>query len=1007
MTSFVIENPILNSPFAAPTRHFAFTEDGTGATIETQRRRSSYFIPIASPRRRPKQQTFDQTFFGENRQENDDINHIRSRVALWRGLGYPDVTPVTRTLLDYWQRKDRERRLFFCQIEALETFIFLAEAARGGDVGLVNRLRDHAEAAGTPLFRQACKMATGSGKTVVMAMLIAWQALNKYANARDKRFADAFLIVTPGITIRDRPRVLLPSDPDNYYHRLDLVPADHLADLGQAKIVITNYHAFKRRDTGDAGGLTKRLLAHGQVESPFLESPGQMVNRVCRELGTKKEIVVLNDEAHHCYRSKPAEEKLTGEERKEAAEREEAARLWITGLEAIRDKVGVKVVYDLSATPFYLRGSGYREGTLFPWVVSDFSLIDAIESGIVKVPRVPVADNALAGDQPTYRDLWQRIREQLPRKGRGNDDAGGTQNFPRELEGALRSLYGHYEQAYAAWRDDPDAEALGRTPPVFIVVCSNTSVSKLVFDWISGRATGKELPDGSPYVAPGNLALFSNVGHNRWLARPNTILIDSEQLESGDGMSDDFKKIAGHQIQEFKAAYRQRYPERDAAALTDEDLLREVMNTVGKPGKLGEEVRCVVSVSMLTEGWDVNTVTHILGVRAFGTQLLCEQVVGRGLRRRSYVVNSDGMFDPEYAEVYGVPFAFMPCAGTLPQSRERRDENRPGRIRAVPERAARDPVMVISFPRVTGYRYELPPAKLEATFTPQSRLTLSTADLPTRTENAPIVGETAVHTLDDLRQRREQEVVFTIARLVLQHYFPAEGPGDEPAGSQVWLFPQIVAIVRRWLAECVVCKDDVFPQLLLLEQWAYSAAEKVHRAIAAAGPGEPRVRAVLRPYDAVGSTVGVSFDSTKELWRTDERKCHVNFAPLDSKWEGHFARTLEELAAVRAYVKNQGLHFKIPYAHEGRPGFYYPDYLVRLDDGRGDADLLTLVVEVSGQEKDDKDAKVDTARTMWVPAVNAERAFGRWDFLEIIDPLTAKGELRAYLAGRAPGGGTK
>jgi type III restriction enzyme len=454
---------------------------------------------------------------------------------------------------------------------------------------------------------------------------------------------------------------------------LDLAPPESLPDLGTAKIVIANYHAFKAKDRGDAGKLTKSILASGQA-SAFVETPAQVVRRVCREFGNKRNILVINDEAHHCYRSRlPSEpaalaaglsEKLTGDDRKEAEQREEAARLWINGLEAVQEIIGVKAVYDLSATPFYLRGSGYPEGTLFPWVVSDFSLIDAIESGIVKIPRVPVADDAMTGDFPTYRDLWYRIRESLPKKGRGTDAVSGPPQLPQELEGALQTLYEHYQRQYQEWEQDTEAQVNGRTPPVFIVVCNNTNVSKLVFDHIAGYETEQTHPDGAAYVSPGKLPIFSNVEGNRWLHRPNTILVDSEQLESEEGMSSEFKKLAAVQIEEFKAEYRQRFPGRDVENLTDQDLMREVLNTVGKAGKLGEHVKCVVSVSMLTEGWDANTVTHILGVRAFGTQLLCEQVVGRGLRRMSYTLNDKGHFDPEYAEVYGVPFSFIPCAGS-------------------------------------------------------------------------------------------------------------------------------------------------------------------------------------------------------------------------------------------------------------------------------------------------------------------------------------------------------
>jgi type III restriction enzyme len=399
--------------------------------------------------------------------------------------------------------------------------------------------------------------------------------------------------------------VLLPTDPENYYRQRDILPFDLLERLGQARIVVTNYHTFLAHERGDAALLTKSILTRGEP-SPFLESPDQVVRRVCRDLGSKKNIVVINDEAHHCYRRRPDPEPvtLTGEERQEAQKRDEEARVWLSGLEAVKNKVGVRSVYDLSATPFFLQGSGYPEGTLFPWVASDFSLVDAIESGIVKVPRVPVADNSMTGEQPTYRDLWLRIREGLPKKGRKTDAVGGEPKLPAGLQGALHSLYDNYRQSFEHWQAHTDAAARGLTPPVFVVVCNNTNVSKMVFDYVAGWT--KILGDGSEVVVPGALSLFSNEEDGRWSARPNTILVDSKQLESGEGMSAEFKQIAAAEIEEFKAEYRARFPGRSTDDLRDEDLLREVMNTVGKAGKLGERVRCVVSVSMLTEGWDAS-----------------------------------------------------------------------------------------------------------------------------------------------------------------------------------------------------------------------------------------------------------------------------------------------------------------------------------------------------------------------------------------------------------------
>ncbi|HLG57062.1 MAG TPA: DEAD/DEAH box helicase family protein [Vicinamibacterales bacterium] len=1007
MPPVVIDNPILNSPFREPTRHFRFSEEGITDQAVDGRRESGYFLPIASPRKKGGQLKFETEWTEDRFQSSPRINRIRERVALWRRGGYVGCTRLTERLLRYWSDPERERKLFFCQIEALETAIYLTEvASHYGDAWIENELREENAGFNGGLPRLAFKMATGSGKTVVMAMLIAWQALNKLETRQDRRFSDAFLIVTPGITIRDRLRVLLPTDPDNYYRQRDILPADMLERLGQARIVITNYHAFLLHERGEAARLTKAILTKGET-NPFVETPDQMVRRVCRELAGKKQLVVINDEAHHCYRPKPsdvqADVKLTGEERAEAKKREEEARVWMSGLEAVHRRVGLRGVYDLSATPFFLKGSGYPEGTLFPWVVSDFSLIDAIESGIVKVPRVPVEDNAMVGDQPTYRDLWHRIRDDLPKKvskmwgppsGGPGEGWSGEPKLPAALQGAIHSLYQNYAQSFHRWEANADARARGLTPPVFVVVCNNTSVSKLVFDYVAGWS--KTLPDGTTVPVPGQLPLFSNVDGTRWSARPTSILVDSRQLESGDAMSDEFKRMAATEIEEFKAEYRVRFPGRDSADLTDEDLLREVMNTVGKNGKLGEQIRCVVSVSMLTEGWDANTVTHILGVRAFGTQLLCEQVVGRGLRRTSYAPDADGFFTPEYAEVYGVPFSFIPTSGS---TAEPKPGPTPTRVRALEDRIACE----ITFPRLQGYRFELPTERLSARLTDASKYALSTADIPTITENAPIVGEKSIHTLDDLRARRPNEVAFLLAKLVLEKYFRQDGetrpdkkePHAFDAEVQAWLYPQVLTIAKRWLTECLTLKNepDTFPQLLLLLEFAHDAADRIYHSIVSAYEGEPTLKPILRPYDTVGSTRWVDFDTIKPVWPTRPDKCHVSHAVADTgSWEQKLAQVLEELDDVTAYVKNQGLNFTIPYTLNGDERQYYPDFLAKVGSD------LTLVIEVSGEARKDKAAKVAAARTLWVPAVNNHGGFGRWAFVEVTDPWDAKGVIRLAIA---------
>jgi type III restriction enzyme len=983
MPDVVILNPVLNSPYEEPERHFVFDKDGITDQIAETRRLSSYFLPIPPAKKKGGQAVVQGDWLGERIETNDFVNRIRARMEAWRGMGRPGITAVTRSLLDRWRSEDRERRLFFCQVEAIETAIYLTEVAdRNSDGWVHDTLRTANEGANPGLGRVAFKMATGSGKTVVMAMLIAWQALNKIANQQDRRFSDSFLIVTPGITIKDRLRVLLPNDPDTYYTEMDLLTADQLVQLMQARIVVTNFHTFLRRDKIEVASLTKKVLAgpEGNTDA-FKETPGEMARRVCRELGSKRNLVVINDEAHHCYREKPGseEEKLEADERAEAKTNTEAARVWISGLEAIRDKFGLRAVYDLSATPFFLRGSGYKEGTLFPWVVSDFSLIDAIEAGIVKVPRVPVADNQVASGGPTYRDLWPRISKDLPRKGRATAEAGGEPQLPIELEGALISLYGNYEKSFKAW-----AKAGQGTPPVFIVVCNNTNVSKLVFDWVGGWE--KHLLHDVSALVPGKLELFSNVDHDTWSARPVTLLIDSVQLETGGGLDDNFKKAAAAEIERYKDEFRRRFPGRAAEELTDEDLLREVMNTVGKPGRLGEQIRCVVSVSMLTEGWDANTVTHILGVRAFGTQLLCEQVVGRGLRRASYTPNEEGRFDPEYAEVYGVPFSFIPTRGKI----DPKPPKPVHRVQAQPERAA----LEISFPRVTGYRWQMPVETLRAEFGAGAQLSLSTQDVPTMVELDPIAGESAEHDLEQLRRRREQEVAFVLAKRTLDRFFR-----DSEGAERPWLFGDLLRITKEWLATCVTCKDNAFPQMLLISGLAMDASNKINQSITDGTTGEKRLVPILRAYEAVGSSSTVGFDTTKSVVPTE--KSHVNYVTVDSGYEEKVAAVLESMDEVLCYVKNQGLDFVVPYTLEGVPSSYYPDFLVRL--ARSGRDPLMVIVEVSGPNLKAKREKAATARDLWVPAVNNHGGFGTWAFVEITDPWDAEHLLRAELQRLATG----
>ena len=990
MSNLFFEKPILNSPYKCPPRHWELDEQGqpTQKIIES-RRRAEFITPIPKPKKRKSSNKQEEIVFDEGKglstkeqQYNTTsiINELRQHLDQWRTLPYNQwqVTPETARLLQYWRHHDFSGvRPFFCQLEAVETIIWLTEVAPQLKSG--KRLLEHMASANKDanpeLMRLALKLATGAGKTTVMAMIIAWQTINAVRRPTSKNFTRGFLICAPGLTIKDRLRVLQPNDPDSYYGDRELVPSDMLDDVNRAKIVITNFHAFKLRERIELSAGGRSLLqGHGEKLNT-LETEGQMIQRVMPDLMGMKNIMVLNDEAHHCYREKPKdedEEDLKGDERKEAEKNNEAARLWISGIEAVNRKLGVARVVDLSATPFFLSGSGYAEGTLFPWTMSDFSLMDAIECGIVKLPRVPVAENIPGEEMPMFRNIWENIRKDMPKKGRGNSDELDPLKLPTRLQTALEALYGHYEKTFKLWQDSGIS-----VPPCFIIVCQNTAISKLVYDYISGFQRKNE--DGSAQLINGRLSLFLNFDDNgNALARPNTLLIDSEQLEAGDALDDKFRGMAADEIDRFRREITERTgDQRKAENITDQELLREVMNTVGKPNTLGGSIRCVVSVSMLTEGWDANTVTHVLGIRAFGTQLLCEQVIGRALRRQSYDLNEDGLFNVEYADVFGIPFDFNAKPVIAPPQPPRETIQ----VKAIrPERDA----LEIRFPRVEGYRIELPEERLTAEFNDDSILELTT-DLigPSTTQNAGIIGETVDMNLEHLGDMRPSTLLFHITKRLIDTKW--RYPGEDP---KLHLFGQLKRIAKQWLDNCLVCKGGTYPALLMYQELADMACNRITAGITQAFIGDNPIKALLDPYNPVGSTKNVRFNTSKDTrWDTSgpPPKCQINWVILDSDWEAEFCRVAESHPKVKSYVKNHSLGFEVPYRYGSGIRKYLPDFIVLVDDGHGEDDLLNLVVEIKGYRGEDAKEKKSTMDTYWVPGVNHLKTYGRWAFAEFTE----------------------
>ena len=719
-----------------------------------------------------------------------------------------------------------------------------------------------------------------------------------------------------------------------------------------------------------------RALLQGRGSTlDSIETEGQMVQRVMPNLMGMKNVWVLNDEGHHCYRHKSGDDEegaLKGEDRKEAEKNNEAARVWISGLEAVKRKLGIAHVVDLSATPFFLRGSGYREGTLFPWTVSDFSLMDAIESGIVKLPRVPVSDNSIPGDDmPKYRVLWKTIRGDMPKRGRGTTKGALDPSKPA----------GPATDRVAKLSMDttkrPTRRGTSRAlRPVSSWYANNTSISKLVYDFISGfyREERRGLHNTS---AKGIWPLFRNFDeHGNPLPIPRTVLIDSEQLESGDALDKSFRSMAADEIERFRREKMARTGDvREAEKITDQDLLREVMNTVGKEGRLGQSVRCVVSVSMLTEGWDASTVTHILGVRAFGTQLLCEQVVGRALRRQSYELNECRLFDVEYADVLGVPFNFT----AKPVVAKRQPHRETVHVHAV--RPDRDD-LEIRFPRVSGYRVDPPKEELVAQFTPDSYLEL-TPELtgPTKTRVEGIIGEGIDLDVEHLRDERPASVAFYLAKHLLETRW--RDPNEAP---KLHLFGKLKGIVRQWLDGYLVCKGGAYPAQLMYRSLADRACEIIMAAITTSSVNGHPVKVLLDPFNPAGFTGHVNFNTSKtDRWKTNHRKSHVNWVILDGGWEAEFCRVAEAHPRVKAYVKNENLGLEVPYRSGSYTRTYIPDFILLVDDGRGEDDLLNLVVEIKGFRNQDARMKKLTMDTYWVPGVNGLGDYGRWAFEEFTD----------------------
>lgn len=938
----LVDRPVLNSPYEEPTSYWLY-EQRQPQQMSGRRPAGYYF---RTRRRDPGAQLTLLT--DEQFVELEQVNQLRHRVAEWRKDGYPGVTPITRKLLEHWNQEDREPRLFFCQLEAAETIIWLAEVSGKAGPRVQVPQDEVVDAEGQakgyePLRRYGCKMATGAGKTVVMGMVAAWSILNKVQAPSDRRFSHTILAVCPGLTIRERLQVLHPSNPGNYYEEFDLVPPGMMEQLGAGKVFVTNWHDFLVRDDSKRRGVVQR----GK------ESDDAFCRRVLHELGAAKNILVFNDEAHHAYRPPALDDEdaldgLTGEEKREARAKREQATVWIRGLDRINAVRRINFCLDLSATPFYISGSGHEEGTPFPWVVSDFGLVDAIESGLVKIPRVPVDDNT-GQAIPKYFALWRWINDRLEEVDPAS--AGARRRKPKP-EAVLREADGALQQLAGLWKESLDQfERAGfQTPPAMIVVCDNTNLSQVFYEHISGEVTRKD-EDGKTRTAFGNGHVFPDFLQNSETHQP-TMRIDSKLIRDAENATDG-KKTG--------------------------DELRHKVSTVGKVGMAGEQVRCVVSVSMLTEGWDARNVKQILGLRAFDSQLLCEQVVGRGLRRVSYEIDPEtGLFPEEYVDVYGVPFEVIPIKKKPELAPDTEKEKT--LVRALPERLA----LQIEFPRVEGYVYKIgervtadvdsiPPIEIDRELEPTESIVRPKAWAEGGPPGLVGPGETVTQTRAEYyEQVRMQRIEYDIAHRVTEALLTGQGHDGFQLKAAHIIFPQVLRIVREFLRTRVEYRG-ANPKEVGVERYRQLA---VKRLLVAIRPDEEHDEIPLLPrverFRPKGSTAQVEFSTVKPCRETI--KSHVSHVVLDSEvWEGSAAAELEASDVVVSYVKNERLGFLIPYEWEEKPHNYWPDFIVRLTNG------LNLIIEIKGRETE-QDRQKYAAAQRWVSAVNNDGRFGTWAF---------------------------
>ena len=910
-----IQHLIINSPYEEPQKHWEYNHHRIAFELAEGRRPSGYTIASTERRLINDPGVFVQIPL---------VNKVRGRVKAWREQGYAGVSGITKNLLEYWNDKEaRDNRFFFCQLEAIETLIWLAEAPDAEKVG-VEIPND-----GGALERICSKMATGTGKTIVMAMLIAWQSLNKINYPTKKGFAKDFLVVAPNLTVRSRLSVLLPSGEGNYYDAFNVVPLGLREQLRQAKVVIRNWHAL-------AWDTEAQLKKKRSVDKRGAKSDEAYAREVLGELANSKNFIVINDEAHHAWRI-PAGAKLSREEKQDAEE----ATIWIGGLDRLNKARGIQTVYDFSATPFTPSGKNSTSENLFGWIVSDFGLTEAIESGLVKTPRVVIRDDGQLGAdyKSKFYHLYNdpEVKPSLNKKG-----ASESESLPKLVDEAYALLGKDWSETAQVWRD-----AGLRVPPVMITVANQTETAARI----------KYAFDRCNMLIP------------ELCNAEKTLHIDSKVLESAEAYAEEESgESVPSAVADGSDDETTNEPTRKLSKKEQALRLRRMVDTVGKIGEIGEQIQHVISVGMLSEGWDTKTVTHIMGLRAFSSQLLCEQVVGRGLRRTSYDLDENGLFTPEYVNIFGVPFAFMPHES--PKDSEVKVSAPKQRIQPLTERDEFE----IRFPNVMRIESKFKPI-LKLDLSKVAPLTLNAYDTREIAELAPVIeGKHDVTRLAEIdlekiySQVRLQSSIFR-ATLDIFRRIETDWKGDLNA-----LFTEIIPVVENFINSD---KLEISPPMFRLEDKRRRVLVRLNATTIVNHLAPFIQQENVESYELiVDSNKPIISTSDMKAWDTSKpfvhtRKSHINFCVCDSRWESTTALHLDRSPHVAAWVKNDHLGFEIRYIFNGGEHKYRPDFLARLSNDE------ILVIETKGEE-DQKDKVKREAMREWLRAVNQHGGFGRW-----------------------------